>query len=136
MLAGLIWGLVGVLLMLRGLAPYWLEIAEQSLGAGVALLAASLLVGWAKGWFVLRRAAGRIIAHIETQQHDGRLWNLYPPRLLVVIPLMVLLGVGLRAGFGDSLPALVAAVYLGIGAALMASALPFFRYWRTGPTGG
>jgi len=136
LLAGLVWCLAGVLLVLRGLAPYWLEIARDSLGAGAALLAASVLVGWAKGWFVLRRAAGRIIDHIEAHRDDGGPWQLYPPRLLALIPVMIALGLGLRAGLGDTLPSLVAAVYLGVGTALMASTLPFFRYWRNGLAGG
>lgn len=110
--------------------------AQQSLGVGVALLAASLLIGWAKGWFVLKRAAARIIDHIERHQDAPRLWQLYPPRLLLLIPVMVALGFALRLGFGESLPSLVAAVYLGVGTALVASTRPFLRYWRQGSVSG
>ena len=49
-----------------------------------------------------------------------------------LIPLMIALGIALRAGFSTSLPALVAGVYLAVGAALLGSTGPYFRYWRSG----
>jgi hypothetical protein len=134
LLAGIIWLLVGLLLILRGCFPYWIEVVRESFAGGLVLLLVAALLGAAKGWFLLRRSSMRMLAHIDARRELIGFWHIYPPRFYLVIPLMVGLGLALRAGFGTSMPALVSGVYLAVGTALLSSTPPFFRYWRTNGT--
>jgi hypothetical protein len=130
--AGVIWSLVGVFLILRGFFPYWIGTARESFWGGMAILVAAVLLGAAKGWFVLRRSSARVLAYIDLHREPQGFWHIYPPGFFLLIPLMIGLGLALRAGFADSLPALIAGIYLAVGTALLGSTPPFFRYWRTG----
>ena len=131
LLASTLWSAAGVVLICRGLVPYWFALAQESLSDALVLMAMASLLGIAKGWFVLRRTARRLLRHIETQPETTGLSALYPARFYLLMALMVSLGFTLRAAFGTSLPALVAGVYLAIGVALLGSTLPYFRYWRS-----
>ena len=130
-IAGAVWLLAGLLLIWRGLFPYWVEVAGDSFTHASLLLGGAGLLGAAKGWFVLRRSAMRVLRHIDAQPGRQRLAALYPRSFYPLLLVMVLFGVGLRAWLGETLPAVVAGVYLGIGAALLSSTAPYFRYWRS-----
>ena len=132
LLAGTVWLAIGLTLVLRGLFPYWVDVARESLPAGLLLLGVASALGAAKGWFVLRRTSLRMLSHIDAQPGRQGLATLYPRSFLLLIPLMIALGFALRAGFATSMPALVAGVYLAVGAALLGSTRPYFRYWRSG----
>lgn len=130
-IAGAVWLVAGLLLIGRGLFPYWVEIARGSYADASLLLCGASLLGAAKGWFVLRRSAMRVLRHIDAQPGRQRLAALYPRSFYPLLLVMVLFGIAIRAWLGETLPAVVAAVYLGIGAALLSSAAPYFRYWRS-----
>ena len=103
--------------------------AEQSLPAAILLLAVAALLGAAKGWFVLRRSATRILQHILERPGRQGLDAIVPMRTAPLLLLMIGLGVSLRTFLGEDYPAAVAGIYLGIGVALAVSASPFFRCW-------
>ena len=129
--AGTVWLVAGLLLMWRGLFPYWVEVARGSYADASLLLGGAILLGAAKGWFVLRRSAMRMLRHIDAQPGRQSFRNLYPRSFYPLILVMVLFGIAIRAWLGETLPAVVAGVYLGIGAALLSTTAPYFRYWRS-----
>ncbi len=132
LVAGAVWLAAGLMLLWRGLFPYWQGVARDSATEAFLLLVGAVLLGAAKGWFVLRRSAARVLHHIDGSPARAHLTTLYPRSAYPLLLGMILLGVTIRATLGETLPAVVAAVYLGIGAALLCSAAPYFRYWRRG----
>ena len=131
LIAGVVWLAAGLLLIWRGLFPFWMEVARESIADASLLLCGALLVGAAKGWFVLRRGAMRMLGHIEARPGRQSVAALYPRSFYPMLLLMMLLGISIRAWLGDTLPAVVAGVYLAVGAALLSSTMPFFRFWRS-----
>ena len=131
-IAGAVWLLAGLLLVWRGLFPYWVEVARVSHADASLLLGGATLVGAAKGRFVLRRGAMRVLRHIDARPGRQRLAALYPPSVYPLLLVMVLSGIAIRAWLGETLPAVVAGVYLAVGAALLSSTAPYFRFWRSG----
>ena len=125
------WLVAGLLLIWRGLFPYWVEVARGSYTDAALLLGGVSLLGAVKGWFVLRRSAMRVLRHIDAQPRRQSLAALYPRSFYPLLLVMVLFGIAIRAWLGEILPAVVAGVYLGIGAALLSSTAPYFRYWRS-----
>ena len=125
------WLLAGLLLIWRGLFPYWVEVARESYADAWLLLGGASLLGAAKGWFVLRRSAMRVLRHIDAQPGRQSLAALYPRSVYPLLLVMVLFGIAIRTWLGEMLPAVVAGVYLGVGAALLSSTAPYFRYWRS-----
>lgn len=130
-IAGTVWLASGLLLIFRGLFPYWIEVANESSAEASLLLCAAVLVGAAKGWFVLRRGALRVLRHIEARPGRQTLAALYPRSFYPLILAMVLFGIAIRAWLGETLPAMVAGIYLAVGAALLSSTAPYFRFWRS-----
>ncbi|MEM6708870.1 MAG: hypothetical protein AAF648_08805 [Pseudomonadota bacterium] len=135
LLAGALWLTAGLGLLWRGLDPYWLNVAQESILTALLLLAGAVLIGAAKGWFVLRRSAIRILQHIESRPGQQGLAAVYPASALPLLLLMIALGFAMRHFLGESYPEIVAGVYLGIGAALICSTSPFVRFWRCGVFG-
>lgn len=131
-IAGAVWLFAGLLLIGRGLFPYWLDVARESYVNASLLLVAVTLVGAAKGWLVIRRSATRVLRHIDSQPGRRSLATLYPLSFYPLLLVMVLLGISLRAWLGETLPAVVAGVYVAVGVALLSSTAPYFRFWRSG----
>jgi hypothetical protein len=131
-IAGAVWLAAGLLLIWRGLFPYWVEVAHESFADASLLLCGATLVGAAKGWFVLRRGAMRVLRHIEARPGRQTLAALYPRSYYPLLLVMVLLGFAVRAWLGETLPAIVAGIYRAVGAALLSSTVPYFRFWRSG----
>lgn len=90
-----------------------------STGGKLAALAAAIVIGGAKGWFVLSRSAARTARFIERRPEKDWIWMSLHPILYVMIPLMIGLGLGLRHFYGEKYPALIVAVYVGIAVALL-----------------
>lgn len=131
LVAGLLWVGAGGLLVVRGTFPYWFSALEDSALKGLAVLAAALLVGGGKGWFVLRRSAQRMLDRIEANPGPQPIWLIYPPAFWLLIPIMIGMGIGLRMIAGEDHPWLVALVYIGIGVALLVSSIPYFAAARS-----
>jgi len=129
-LAGAIWGLVGLFLILRGAGMFeqaWREQQASQTGLTVAL-GASLLIGGVKGRFIFSRTARRNKERIARLPEPLKVHHVYAPGLYVLIAGMIGLGVLLRTYhefFGGYL--VVGAIYCGIGLALFISS---FYYWK------
>jgi len=123
-LAGVVWLAVGGMLAWRGVRM--LQLAETTWGLALAL-ALGLLVGAAKGHFVLSRTARRNIRRIDALE-EPRPWNVFSGRFVIVIGMMIGLGIGLRtmAEHGWLTWALVGGIYVGIGAGLAVSSSVYF----------
>lgn len=124
LLAAFMWSVVGTLLLLFGLR--WA--IGAALPYGGVLLACALFAGLLKGHFILRRAARRTIARIESRG-DGRCIGgfLSAPTWGFVV-LMMLLGYWLRHGL---LPrAIVGLVYVAVGVALASASRRLWGAWH------
>ncbi len=123
--AFLLWFVMGSFLVWRGLG------FREAAGDDASLaLAIGIALGVAKGLTVLRRSSRRIMSRIEAIPGKASVFSTFPPILALFIPLMIGFGWSLRHFWGESHPAVVLAVYTGIGAALIASSIPIFLFAR------
>lgn len=129
-LAGSIWGLVGLFLMIRGAMMYQIALETQNATQTALAIAIviSIIVGIAKGRFVLSKTARRNKSRIENIEGPLKVHHVYAKSFYFLIAGMILLGVSLRT-FNEYLGGyiVVAAIYCGIGLALMVSSLV---YWK------
>ena len=130
-LAGSIWGLVGLFLIIRGATMYQEALNTQNATQTALMIsiAVSIIVGVAKGRFVLSKTARRNKSRIESIEGPLKVHHVYAKSFYFLIAGMILLGVSLRT-FNEYLGGyvVVAAIYCGIGLALMVSSL---TYWKT-----
>ena len=130
-LAGSIWGLVGLFLIIRGVSMYQtaLEAQNATQTALIISIAVAVIIGVAKGKFVLSKTARRNKARIENIEEPLKIHHVYAKSFYFLIAGMILLGVSLRH-FNEYLGGyvVVAGIYCGIGLALMVSSL---TYWKT-----
>ena len=130
-LAGSIWGLVGLFLIIRGVGMYQaaLETQNASQTALMISIAIAVVIGVAKGRFVLSKTARRNKSRIENIEEPLKVHHVYAKSFYFLIAGMILLGVSLRH-FNEYLGGyvVVGAIYCGIGLALMVSSL---TYWKT-----
>ena len=130
-LAFVLWLLGGVVLLSLGTARLLQAVRGEATPAVVGIVAiTALVVGAAKGWFVLRKTAQRNIERLAALEQGQRPIHVYGIRSWVVIGLMTGVSVGLTLG-GLS-PLWRGMVNLAIGAALAASSLNYLMPLRTG----
>ncbi len=129
-LAGSIWGLVGLFLVIRGAFMYQdaLDTQNATQTALAISIAISIIIGVAKGRFVLSKTARRNKSRIESIEEPLKVHHVYAKSFYFLIAGMILLGVTLRT-FNEYLGGyvVVAAIYCGIGLALIISSLV---YWK------
>lgn len=128
-IAGSLWLIIGFVLVLRGLGLYQLAEAEQH-STKIAIAISGIiagLIGLVKGKFVLSKTANRNKTRIYNLTDPVGLQDLFPARFYFLIPVMMGLGILLRA-FNEYLGGyiVVAAVYCGVGMALIVSSR---AYW-------
>lgn len=132
-LAGSVWALVGLFLMIRGAIMYQtaLDTQNASQTALAISIAASVILGIIKGRFVLSKTARRNKSRIDRLEQPLKVHHVYAKSFYFMIVGMILLGVSLRT-FNEYLGGyvVVAAIYCGIGLALMVSSLV---YWKPDP---
>ena len=130
-LAGSIWGLVGLFLVIRGAIMYQaaLETQNATQTALAISIAISIIIGVAKGRFVLSKTARRNKSRIENIEGPLKIHHVYAKSFYILIAGMIALGVTLRT-YNESLGGyvVVAAVYCGIGLALIVSSQV---YWKS-----
>ena len=130
-LAGSIWGLVGLFLIIRGAVMYQaaLDTQNASQTAVMISIAIAVVIGVAKGKFVLSKTARRNKSRIENLEEPLKVHQVYAKSFYILIAGMIALGVALRT-FNEYLGGyvVVAAIYCGIGLALIVSSL---TYWKT-----
>jgi protoporphyrin/coproporphyrin ferrochelatase len=118
-LAGIIWLLVGAMLIRKGVTGFE---NTSTLGLWIAL-PVGLVVGALKGKYVLSRTARRNRRRIRSLS-EPKLWNVFTGKFLILIALMIGLAQGLQAlaEAGHFSWAALVGIRLGIGAGLMVSA--------------
>lgn len=94
--------------------------------AALFLIGFCLLVGFAKGHFVLRKAVERGVNHIRSLPNPASISQLYAKKYYLLLGVMVLLGVGLRFTALD----IRGAVDLAVGTALIRGACSYFNAAR------
>ncbi|MGE4158055.1 MAG: hypothetical protein AB7F75_03035 [Planctomycetota bacterium] len=128
--AGVMWTAVGLMLLTRSVFMVRDGLnGGTSPGKAFLLVGLGLVIGAAKGLFVLSKTADRHLRRIDTLPEPSPAWKVFP---LYVIPL-----IGLMMGFGIWIRSLAkdgtigwcsaGALYAGIGAALLGSALRYFK---------
>lgn len=131
--AGGLWVVVGTFLIVRGASLYCLAQSEQNATqtAIIISLIAGLAIGWAKGNFVLVKTAQRNKKRIEALTAPVEWHQMMAKPFYAFIVLMMGLGFAMRH-FNEYLGGyvVVAAVYCGIGAALLVSSR---IYWKATP---
>lgn len=116
--------------MIRGVTLYQtaLETQNATQTALAISIAASIIIGVAKGRFVLSKTARRNKSRIDNIEGPLKLHHVYAKSFYFLIAGMILLGVSLRT-FNEYLGGyvVVGGIYCGIGLALMVSSL---TYWK------
>jgi hypothetical protein len=136
--ATIVWLAVAALLAWRGTvrsaegAPDGYFAAIATTQGKLLALGLALLIGGAKGWFVLSKSAARTARFIMRRPERDWVWNSFHPVLYVLIPLMILFGWGLRHFWGAQHPALVVGVYVGIAVALLVGVRGFHQTLAAG----
>ncbi len=124
MVAALIWTLVG--LGLLGFGLKWLIQSETSWWP--LLIFSVLAIGFAKGFFVLRKTATRTVDRIMNRGENRCLGGVFSWSTWVLVILMMVGGRLLR---GSGLPLeLLGCIYAGIGVALLVGASVSWAAYR------
>jgi len=130
-LAGSIWGLVGLFLIIRGAAMYQDALNTQNASQTALMISITIavVIGVAKGKFVLSKTARRNKSRIESIEEPLKIHHVYAKSFYFLIAGMIALGITLRT-FNEYLGGyvVVGTIYCGIGLALMVSSL---TYWKT-----
>ncbi len=122
-LSGILWMLIGVWLLYKGLRILSLPFIRES---ATWWIAAGLLVGFLKGRFVLSKTVRRISGRIAALPLPIRFASVYPKSYWILLGSMMLLGMLFRflplewRGVAD----------VAVGSALMNGALLYFRAAR------
>lgn len=127
-LAGLVWIVVGTSLAVRGARMLPAAREQSGLAWTVFACVLGLLIGAAKGKYVLSKSARKNVVRIHKLE-TPRPWNIFSAKFYPLIGLMIGFGALLRwsAGAGYLNWSPVAGLYLGIGAALIASSIAYFQ---------
>ena len=132
-IAGGLWCIIGLVLVVRGLSLYQLAEMEQhatKIAITISGIAAGL-IGLIKGKFVLSKTAQRNKNRIYNLDDPVGLQDIFSKPFYFLIPMMMGLGILLRS-YNEYLGGyiVVAAIYCGIGMALIFSSRV---YWFTEP---
>lgn len=132
-IAGGFWVFIGLFLIYRSAGLYQLALSEQqSTDLAIAIsVITGMIIGGIKGKFVLIKTARKNRSRIDDLDGPLKMHQVFAAKFYLLIPAMILLGVLLRT-FNEYLGGyvVVAAVYFGIGMALMVSSIP---YWKASP---
>ena len=128
-IAGGLWCVIGLFLIFRGFGLYQLAGQEQhSTKIAITLsVISALLIGLIKGRFVLSKTARKNKARIHGLEDPVHIHQIFAKPFYFLIPMMMGLGVLLRS-YNEYLGGyvVVAAIYCGIGMALIISSR---TYW-------
>ena len=133
-IAGGFWCVVGLFLVVRGFGMYQLADHEQHSTQVAIILSgiAAAVIGLVKGKFVLSKTAQKNKTRIYELEDPVRIHQIFAKPFYILIPMMMGLGILLRS-YNEYLGGyvVVAAIYCGIGMALIVSSR---TYWTTEPT--
>jgi hypothetical protein len=125
-LAFFLWFLGGLVLTFRGVNFMFSAPDQPGWTLMAVITVVALIIGMAKGQFVLAKTSRRNIDRLNALQEPMRPIYVYEFRSWLIIGLMTLIGVGLNF-LPPSLILLRGAVNLAIGAALIMSSLAYLK---------
>ena len=133
-IAGGFWCVIGLFLVVRGFGMYQLAGQEQH-STQVAIILSGItaaVIGLVKGKFVLSKTARKNKTRIYELEDPVGIHQIFAKPFYILIPMMMGLGILLRT-YNEYLGGyvVVAAIYCGIGMALIVSSR---TYWTTEPT--
>jgi hypothetical protein len=122
--AAIVWSSVGFFLAIKGLYLF----REGSLGTGLAVVLAGIIMGVIKSRFILDRVAGRIILHIGGKPSRACLGGLFSVRNWLLIAVMIVFGRTLGALPLDAV--IKTGLYVMVGSGLAFSSRLIWRAWK------
>ena len=135
-IAGGLWCVIGLFLIFRGFGLYQLAGQEQHSTQIAIILSvvSAVLIGLVKGRFVLSKTARKNKARIHGLKDPVHIHQIFAKPFYFLIPMMMGLGVLLRS-YNEYLGGyvVVAAIYCGIGMALIISSRTYWARESTAP---
>jgi uncharacterized protein YneF (UPF0154 family) len=122
-LSGLIWLVIGALLLKKGLNFLMDDPAMEE--TALVLVAVALLIGFLKGKFVLEKSAKRGVERLHTLPDPVSLSRIYNARYYILLAIMV--GIGLSMNFLGVPNHIRGFIDVAIGAALIKGSMCYFR---------
>ncbi len=120
-IAGLIWGLPGVMITIKGIRAYTAMPAQELWWLG--LITVGVLIGFI---MMFSRIVNRYCALIAAEPDMTTVWHTFPVRGWVLVVCMSCLGMALK--FTPFIPAeFTASFYSGLGPALVIAAILFIK---------
>ena len=136
-IAGGLWCVIGLFLIFRGFGLYQLAGQEQqsTQNAIIISIVSAVLIGLVKGRFVLSKTARKNKARIHGLHDPVRIHQIFSKPFYFLIPMMMGLGILLRS-YNEYLGGyvVVAAIYCGIGMALIISSRTYWARESTTPS--
>jgi uncharacterized membrane protein len=136
-IAGGLWCVIGLFLIFRGFGLYQLAGQEQqsTQNAIIISIVSAILIGLVKGRFVLSKTARKNKARIHGLQDPVRIRQIFSKPFYFLIPMMMGLGILLRS-YNEYLGGyvVVAAIYCGIGMALIIASRTYWAKELTTPS--
>jgi len=121
----LVWTLVGVMLVWRGLPYAGVRTSPDVQGltgsSSWIALGIAAVVGVGKGMTALRKGARRAATHIERQGAQAPFWNVFSPVMYLLVAVMIAAGMALRLAPYDAVVKAwaVGILYPAVGVALV-----------------
>ncbi|MCB9897332.1 MAG: hypothetical protein H6825_04955 [Planctomycetes bacterium] len=125
----IVWFAVGLMLIWRGLPYTGLRPTDGIVGLGGSntwiALTIGVVVGFGKGFTMLRKGARRAARQIVDKGEQAPPWTVFSPFMIILVLAMIGAGIALRkAPYDDTIKAWVVGIlYPGIGVALMLGGL-------------
>ena len=124
--AGLIWGVPGIIISIKGISAYRMQPSEDLWW--LLLITASVLAAF---FMMFRRIVNRYCGRIASLPAKVKIWQTFPARGWILIVFMMGLGIALR-----HIPAIpstfIASFYSGLGPMLVFSSLRFMADLKCG----
>ena len=124
--AGLIWGVPGIIISIKGISAYRMQPSENLWW--LLLITASVLAAF---FMMFRRIVNRYCGRIASLPVKVKIWQTFPARGWILIIFMMGLGIALR-----HIPAIpstfIASFYSGLGPMLVFSSLRFMADLKCG----
>ncbi len=136
-MAGCVWGIVGFFLIYRGSGLYQLAVQEQNSSREAIIISVVLgiAIGIIKGKFVLSKTARRNRDRIDQLAPPLKIHQVFAGPFYGFIAGMMMLGFLLRT-YNSYLGRyiVVATIYCGIGMALLAASIVYWKNNQSAPT--
>jgi len=127
LLAFSIWLIGGLIMIYFGIMRLTQGVGDMDIALVAGAVTAALIIGLAKGKFILSKTSERNIHRIEEMTEPQKPMMVYSMRSWIVIGVMILLGVSLNQGWIPLPIFWRGVVNIGIGTGLVISSLKYVR---------